>query len=205
MENAKDFFSPQLIGETVHSRSKEPSGVHVYGLVVDPAGFIVAGTFGARSTRMDRFMPEMHIGVPLTVLVSGAYINCRPASAGSYDLFEFEHPEGYGRLAMVVDKTAMLSHPVEAFEERENIRFFATGSVITRSPFLDLWARRLQDLISVAILPEWQQRLWDEMVEEAWIAPCKNYGGFGPVWDVFVGKKEAMEKLLGLIQSKQLQ
>ena len=183
MQQASEFFRPRWIGETVHPRTLAPNGVHLFGLVVDPAGFMVAGAFGAQSSRLAHFLPEVHLGISQTALIGTQRVTFRPAAAGSYDLFEFNHAERGGRLALLIDRTAMLTHPVENFEK--HIRFFAIGSALTGRPYYSLWARRLSDLLSAAILPEWQERLWEEMAQLAWIAPCDNYGGFGRVWDVY--------------------
>ncbi len=203
MQQANEFICPRWIGEAVHPRTQAPTGVHLFGLVVDPAGYMVAGIFGARPTRMARFTPEIHLGIPQAALLGPKFVTFKPAVAGSYEMFEFKHGDGLGQLALYIDKTAMLTHNVEFTQE--HIRFFAIGSAHTNAPFYALWARRLQELLSIAILPEWYPRLWQEMADQAWIAPCENYGGFGPAWDVFLSRTEALDQLLSLIKTKQLQ
>lgn len=203
MQQAHEFICPRWIGETIHPRTQAPTGVHLFGLVVDPAGYMVAGIFGARPTRMARFTPEIHLGIPQTTLIGVKVVTFRPAVAGSYDVFEFNQAEGLGKLVLYIDKTAMLTHTVESTQD--HIRFFAIGSAHTNQPFYDLWSRRLQELLSIAILPEWHHRLWQEMVNQAWIAPCENYGGFGPAWDIYLNSAEALDQVLHLIKTKQLQ
>ena len=196
------FIQPRLLGPLVDPQSHFERGIACYGLAVDAAGIMVAGIFGGRQVVMDRFYPEVDLGLPACVQIDGELFDFRLAGGDAYKHYPDVYPEHSGAFPLFILQEALAETPLARLGEQAH--FYTLGHVGDSHPCLEVWAKRMQDLNALPLDPGWYPQLWELLLEEGWGAPVSVYGGFGPVWDVFIGREDWQEVVLRLVKAGKL-
>ncbi len=197
-----DFIQPRLLGALVDPQSHFERGIACYGLAVDAAGIMVAGIFGGRQVVMDRFYPEVDLGLPACVKIAGKYIDFRLAGGDGYRHYPDTYPDHTGDFPLFILQEALADCPPARLGEQAH--FYTLGRLGASQPILEVWANRMQDLNALPLDPAWYPRLWDLLVSEGWAAPVSVYGGLGPIWDVFIGRQDWQNLVLERIKLGEL-
>ena len=192
--DVSDFIQPRLLGELIDPRAQTKRGIACYGLAVDAAGIMVAGIFGGRQVMLDRFYPEVDLGLPACVQIAGKSIDFRLAGGQAYKLYPSAYPEQTGTFPLFLMPELLANTPLTRLGDHAH--FYTLGHPGAAHPHLDIWARRMQDLYALPLDPGWYPHLWELLLTEGWAAPVTVYGGFGPIWDVFIGQEDWRDLVL---------
>lgn len=203
----QDFLAPTLLGPLSYGAEQLPNGVHCFGLVIDADDVLIAGIFGSRPLRMEQFRTEILSGLRMGVQGQQGFMAFRSAGEQNYRLFEHAHKDGLGELLLVLHRAALLGEPLAVVGDEAHFYALApvhAGRSAAQHPQLDLWARRMQDVLSLPILPAWHAPLWRALCDQQFALPCRSPGGFGPVWDVAIEQSDWQALVRRLVRGGQL-
>ncbi|MBN2499626.1 MAG: hypothetical protein JXB38_02600 [Anaerolineales bacterium] len=197
-----DFIQPRLLGPLVDPESYFERGIACYGLAVDAAGIMVAGIFGGRQVVMDRFYPEVDLGLPACVEIADERVEFRLAGGDAYKQYSDTCPDHTGTFPLFILKEALADRPLARLGEQAH--FYTLGRIHDSQPCLEVWATRMQDLNALPLDPDWYPQLWELLLTEGWATSVSVYGGFGPIWDVFIGRQDWQNLVLQRIKIGEL-
>ena len=193
----ENFIAPKLLGPFIDPRSGVDQGVHCYGIALDDTNVLVACILGARVMRLETFLVEFGYGATYAVEIKGEAHSFSVSLSDDYQRYPYEHPDGLGGMTLVLHKAALMGLPLTVLGDDPH--FYVWGPFDGKTPHLDLWARRMQDVLSLPLDSEWYDLLWNKLVEQEWAVPCNSLGGFAPLWDVSISSDEWHRLVMDLV------
>jgi len=192
-----NFISPNLLGSFLDPKTGSTQGVYCYGLAIDEAGVVVACILGGHITRLSGFEIDVGFGQPLAIDIESERVEFSFGALAEYETYHYQHQDGLGALTLMLHKASLMGVPLMNLGGEPH--FYVWGPQDGEAPHLDLWARRMQDILSLPLDDAWHPLLWQQMLEQEWAVPCQNLGGFAPLWDVTITAQDWQDFVMDLV------
>lgn len=206
MPTIHDLIFPLYLGEVrsaVPSRHPRPlpgTGVHCFGLVLDPAEVLIAAIFGARRSKLERFLADLSC-FSFSLETSPSQVCCFSAALPDLRAYPFNDRE-LGSLVLLLHKSALASSPIEDLGGLP--RLFCWGQKDSGAPIYDLAFTRLQKILPLPLDPVWYAGIWQALVKGGHAVACTVSGGFAPLWEIVITGEEWQSLILDMVKKGKL-
>jgi len=176
-------FKPEYIGDIFLPDAD--SYLYCYGLVMDPSDVVVKIILGGSISEINK--------VNKTGVVYAYFINKQDGKRSQITLdlenstfTPLELSERLGKLAIISHNAGLLtSDPAEV---GGITHLYVWGKKGEQEPDKKYLTTSLQKFGEKPILPEWLPILWNQLLNRNLVETCKDFGGFGPAWDLCLDK-----------------
>lgn len=182
--NYNQLIQPETVGWVQANHIS--MGIMCYGIVVDAHGSMIAASFAGRQTSIVEFKRSL-AGVRLSVKGDEHNIDFQAQAEDSYQIFDAPLPHGQGTSSLYLHKAALLAYePVLVGD----LKFcYVWGHKDQAYPYFPWWEERVQDAHRIPFLKEWDQALWNMMIDQGWVQTCTSIG-FANLWEISVSSEE---------------
>ena len=177
-------YNPDYIGDVFIPEAD--AYLYCFGLVLDPADVVVKIILGGAISEINK--------VKKNGVYSAHFIDKTDNKRNEISLdlensifTPLELSERLGKVLVISHNAGLLtSDPAEV---GGITHLFVWGKKGDKEPDKGYLTTSLQKFGEKPILLEWLPILWNEIVKRGLVEPCKDFGGFGPAWDLSLDRK----------------